>query len=112
MDIHGIDHVEFYVRDPDGAAARFCETYGFLVHGLLGPQTGLPDRRSVLVRQGEIQVLFTGALTGEHPAAGYVARHGDGLATIALATDDPEAALAEAVDRGASPLPPAPPMGP
>jgi 4-hydroxymandelate synthase len=41
-----------------------------------------------------------------------VARHGDGLATIALAADDPDGALAEAVQRGAVPLPPHLPLEP
>ena len=65
MDIHGIDHVEFYVRDAHQAAAQFCQSYGFRVYGLLAGQTG---QRSILVGQGGIQVLFTSGLTDWHPA--------------------------------------------
>jgi 4-hydroxymandelate synthase len=108
MDIHRIDHVEFFVRDARAAAGQFCESYGFRVHG----QLGRPDQSSVLVRQGDILVLLTQGLTAEHPAEQYVARHGDGLATIALAADDPDGTLTEAVRRGAVPLPPHPPLEP
>ncbi|PWW52670.1 4-hydroxyphenylpyruvate dioxygenase [Actinokineospora spheciospongiae] len=97
MHVHTIDHVEFHVGDADDAAAAFRADYGFRVRGGL---TG-PGSRSVLVTQGAIRVLLTEATDAGHPAAAYVARHGDGLATIALAVDDPDAATAEAVRLGA-----------
>jgi 4-hydroxymandelate synthase len=40
-----------------------------------------------------------------------VAEHGGGVATVALATPDPAAALLEALDSGAVPLPPVEPSG-
>jgi 4-hydroxymandelate synthase len=107
MHVHGIDHVEFYVEDADRAADAFCTAYGFRVQGRIGPATGRPDHRSVLVGQRGIQILFTTGLSAGHPATEYVRRHGDGLATIALATDDPDDTLAEAVTLGATVLPPA-----
>src|SRR5215470_3007796 len=112
MDIYGIDHVEFFVRDARAAAGQLCESYGFRVHGLLGRQTGQPDQSSVLVRQGDVLMLFTQGLTAEHAATRYVAQHGDGVATIALAADEPDGTLAEVVRRGAVPLPPHPPLEP
>jgi 4-hydroxymandelate synthase len=112
MQIQRIDHVEFYVDDAGQAAAQLCTAYGFRVHGQLGPDTGLPDHHSILLRQGGIQLVLTAGLTPEHPAAQYVQRHGDGPATIALATDDPAEALTEAVFRGAVPLLPATRVGP
>lgn len=97
MHVHAIDHVEFHVGDADDAAATFCAEYGFRVRGRLAG----PGSRSVLVTQGAIRILLTEATSAEHPAAAYVARHGDGLATIALAVDDPDAAMAEALEAGA-----------
>ncbi|GAA2977050.1 4-hydroxyphenylpyruvate dioxygenase [Actinokineospora diospyrosa] len=97
MHVQAIDHVEFYVGDADEVAATLRAQYGFRLHGWVRDQ---PDHYSVLLRQGSIQVLLTTGRAESHPAAVYVAEHGDGLATVALSTDDPAAALAEALTRG------------
>ncbi len=104
MNIQGIDHVEFYVADARQAAGQLCAAYGFRVDGEGGPHTGLPGQRSVLVRLPGIRILLTAGLSADHPATRYVARHGDGVAVVALATDDASAAFTEAVRRGAEPL--------
>lgn len=104
MHVQGIDHVEFYVTNADETAAKLCAAYGFRVQG----QVGLPpedvDHRSVLIRQHDIRLLLTEGLTEDHPATLFVAKHGDGPATIALSTDDPDGALTEAVAAGAVPV--------
>lgn len=104
MNIQGIDHVEFYVADADRAASELCAAYGFRADGEGGPDTGLEGQRSVLVRLRGIRILLTRGLSADHPASRYVRRHGDGVAVIALGTDDVEAAFAEAVRRGADPV--------
>jgi 4-hydroxymandelate synthase len=104
MNIQGIDHVEFYVADAERAAAELCAAYGLRVDGEGGPHTGLDGQRSVLVRLRDVRILLTCGLSGSHPASRYVRRHGDGVAVVALATDDAEAAFAEAVRRGADPV--------
>lgn len=98
MRVHDIDHVEFHVADADGVAAQLCAEYGFRALGALPER---PDSRSVLVGQRRVLILLTEGRTPDHPATGYVERHGDGLAMIALATDNPVAAFAEAERRGA-----------
>jgi 4-hydroxymandelate synthase len=100
MHVSGIDHVEFYVADADLATARLRADYGMRVHG----RTTAADHRSVLLCQGDIRLLLTEATGQTHPAAAFVARHGAGPATIALASDDPDAALTEAVAAGAVPI--------
>jgi 4-hydroxymandelate synthase len=104
MKIQGIDHVEFCVGDLTGFAAPLCDAYGFAVHGRGGPETGQPDERSLLLRQGRIQLLLRSGLTPDHPAARYVARHGDGVAAVGFGTDDVRDAFAAAVAGGAEPL--------
>ncbi|MEH1129396.1 4-hydroxyphenylpyruvate dioxygenase [Micromonospora sp. CPCC 206061] len=96
MDISTVDHVEFQVGDIEATARLLCTGYGF---GPLG-EGELQGQRSVLLGQGGIRVLLTAGPTG------YVRRHGDGLATIALRTSDAAAAYAEAVTRGAHPVAP------
>lgn len=100
MHVSGIDHVEFYVADAEQAAALLRTEYGMRVHG----HSTTADHRSVLLGQGDIRLLVTEGTTDRHPASTFVARHGDGPATIALATDDPDAALTEAVAAGAVPM--------
>jgi 4-hydroxymandelate synthase len=92
MKIFDIDHVEWYVADSRRAAERLCAGYGFRVYGHGDPGTGLPGQRSVLLGQGDIRILLTEALDPGHPAAGFVERHGDGVAVIAFGAADAEAA--------------------
>jgi len=102
MDILAIDHLEFYVEDVAEVTASLCESFGFQVHGVGGPETGVPDCRSILLRQREISIVLTSALTARHPAANYVRRHGDGVAVIAMTVADVHRACDEAVQRGAA----------
>lgn len=104
MTIHGIDHVEWYVGDARQTAYLLCTAYGFRIAGQGGPETGLANQRSLLLRQGDINMVLTSALNSAHPAAHYVARHGDGVAVIAFAVEDVEDVYAQTVAGGASAL--------
>ena len=109
MTIQGIDHVEWYVSDLDGSAAALCHDWGFRVAGQ-PVRPGWPGSepaaggRSLLLRQGQVALLLTAGLDPDHPAAQYVQRHGDGVATIAFRTDDVHEAFRTAVEAGAEPL--------
>ena len=92
------------VADPDRYAAQLRAAFGFGVHGRGGPDTGQAGERTLLLRQGRIQILLRSGLTAGHPAARYVSRHGDGVAVVAFGTDDVESAFAEAVAGGADPV--------
>ncbi|HEY2791537.1 MAG TPA: 4-hydroxyphenylpyruvate dioxygenase [Micromonosporaceae bacterium] len=104
MTIHGIDHVEWYVGDARQTAYLLCTAYGFRIVGQGGPETGLGNQRSLLLAQGDIHMVLTTALNSAHPAAHYVARHGDGIAVIAFACDDAADLFDETVRRGATPI--------
>jgi 4-hydroxymandelate synthase len=106
MEIHGFDHIELYVGDANATAFLLCTAFGFQVVGTSGPETGLIGQRSLLLRQDGVNVILTSALSGAHPAAQYVSRHGDGVAVVAFAADDAERAYARAVERGATPVSP------
>lgn len=106
MQIHGVDHVEFYVGDAQQAAFYLCTAYGFRICGQGGPETGLDGQRSLLLRQGDVQILLTTGLDDRHPATGYTRRHGDGIGVIAMGVDDAEEAFATLVSRGATALEP------
>jgi 4-hydroxymandelate synthase len=101
MTILGIDHVELYVADLEKSAAVLCRDFGFLMAP--GGATG-PGSRSALLRQGSIRLLLTTATAPDHSAAGFVQRHGDGVASIAFRTDDVRQAFDKAVAAGAEPI--------
>jgi 4-hydroxymandelate synthase len=101
MNSGAIDYLEIYVEDVDEWTRRLCHDYGFRVHGYGSPQTGLTGCRSVLLRQREITIVLTAAVDARHPAAGYTSRHGDGVAVVALVTEDAARAYTDAVGKGA-----------
>jgi 4-hydroxymandelate synthase len=98
MTILGIDHVELYVADLEKSAAVLCRDFGFRMPCGSAAGTG---SQSVLLRQGTIRLLLTTATAPDHPAAGYVQRHGDGVASIAFRTDNVRRAFDKAVAAGA-----------
>lgn len=101
MEIYGIDHVEMYVGDARQAAFYLGHAFGLQIHGQGGPETGLADQRSLLLRESAVQIVLTSGLAAGHPATQYVQRHGDGVAIVALEVDDATAAYDELVARGA-----------
>ncbi len=101
MNITTTDHIEFYVGDAQQSAFFLCTAFGFRLSAQSSPDTRTPTRRSLLLRHGRIQLQLTSALSEQDDVAGYVSRHGDGVAVIGVGTDDARAAFAEAVQRGA-----------
>ncbi|MCP9946814.1 4-hydroxyphenylpyruvate dioxygenase [Streptomyces somaliensis] len=101
MDIESVDHIEFYVGDAQQSAFYLCTAFGFRICGQAGPETGQTGYRSLLLRQGGIELVLTSALNADHPAASYVMQHGDGVANIAFRVSDAAKAFELAVERGA-----------
>jgi 4-hydroxymandelate synthase len=102
MSVKDVDHVEWYVDELEKSAAVLRHDLGFHVADPSpGHGTGC---RSMLLRQGQISLLLTSAVDAGHPAAEFVRRHGDGVATIAFRTDDVRAAFEMAIAAGAEPI--------
>lgn len=99
MSITGIDHVESYVAALEESVTALSHDFGFHAAGP-GPDRG-GGCRSALLRHGQVTLLLTAATGAGHPAAEFVRRHGDGVATIAFRTDDVHAAFETAVAAGA-----------
>lgn len=96
-----VDHVTLYVTDLAETTRRLVEGYGLAVRAT-GERPG--SARSAGVGRSRIQLLLVEPLSDEHPGAGYLREHGDGVADIALRVPDAAAAFDEAVRRGASPV--------
>lgn len=101
LPIEGIDYVELYVGNAKQASYYYKTGFGFTPTAYAGPETGVKDKTSYLLQQGDIRLLVTSALTPDHPISRFVLTHGDGVADIALRVSDVEATYKEAVKRGA-----------
>lgn len=107
LPIQGFDHVEFYVGNAKQAAHFYEKVLGFTPVAKMGLETGVRDRASYVLRQGNVTFVFTCALTPDHEIARHQALHGDGVKCVALGVADVEAAMREVKARGATVLQPA-----
>ena len=95
------DHVEHYVGNALQAAYYYCAAFGFQVVAYAGPETGLHDRSSYVLRQRDLCFIVTSPLRSDGEIAAHVARHGDGIRDVALTVSDARAAFSAAVAGGA-----------
>jgi 4-hydroxyphenylpyruvate dioxygenase len=101
LPIHGTDHVEFYVGNAKQAAFFYRAAFGFSLIAYRGPETGTRDRVSYVLEQNKIRLVLTTSLRPSGEISEHVAKHGDGVKSIALWIDDAEAAWRETTRRGA-----------
>lgn len=101
MPIEGWDHLELWVGNAKQAAYYYEHAFGFHLTAYAGPETGVRDRASYVIEQGDIRLVLTTALDGGHEIAQHVLEHGDGVKDIALTVPDAATAYGEAVERGA-----------
>ncbi len=97
----GIDYVEFYVGNARQAAHFYRTAFGFTPIAYAGLETGVRDRCSFLLEQGDIRLVVTSSLTPDSAIASHVELHGDGVYDIALQVDDVQTVFQAAVARGA-----------
>ena len=101
MPLLGWDHVELWVGNAKQAAYFYEGAFGFTRTAYSGPETGVRDRASYVLEQGDIRLVLTSALREEHDITRHHARHGDGVKDIALGVPDATEAYRQAVQRGA-----------
>lgn len=104
--LQGWDCVELWVGNARTTAGFLMSTLGFACTGYAGPETGVRDKASYVLEQGDIRLVVTGALDSDSPVARHVLEHGDGVHDLAWIVDDAGAAYAAAVERGARPVRP------
>jgi 4-hydroxymandelate synthase len=95
-----VDHIRFYVADMAAALNWLVDGYGFAIYSALQAA----DHRTAGLGKNQIRLLVTQPRASHHPGTGYLARHGDGVADIALRVPDAAAAFQAAVERGARPV--------
>jgi 4-hydroxyphenylpyruvate dioxygenase len=101
MPLLGWDYVELWVGNAKQAAYFYEHAMGFTPTAYCGPETGVRDRASYVLEQGDIRFVVTSPLREDHEIARHHAKHGDGVKDIALTVPDAAAAYREATARGA-----------
>ena len=101
LPLQGTDYVEYYVGNAKQAAHFYKTAFGFQSLAYAGPETGVKDRASYVVRQHKLTFVFTTALRSQNALADHIYRHGDGVKVLALKVDNAEDAWNQTTQRGA-----------
>ena len=97
----GTDYVEFYVGNAKQAAHFYKTAFGFQSLAYAGPETGVKDRASYVVRQHKLTFVFTTPLRSQNALADHIYKHGDGVKVLALKVDNATDAWYQTTQRGA-----------
>lgn len=101
LPLQGTDYIEFYVGNAKQAAHYYMSALGFQAVAYAGPETGVKDRASYVVRQNKLTFVLTTPVRSRNEIAEHIYMHGDGVKHIALKVDDAEDAWQQTVERGA-----------
>lgn len=101
LPINGTDYIEFYVGNAKQAAHFYKTAFGFQSEAYAGPETGVRDRASYVLKQNKIRLVLTSGLRSDHPISEHVKKHGDGIKILALWVDDAYRSYEETIKRGA-----------
>src|SRR5215217_4083152 len=100
LPLQGTDYVEFYVGNAKQAAHYYITAFGFQALAYAGPETGVKDRASYVVRQNKLTFVLTTAIRANNEIADHLYKHGDGVKFLALRVDDATDAWQQTTQRG------------
>ena len=101
LPLQGTDYVEFYVGNAKQAAHYYMTAFGFQALAYAGPETGIRDKVSYVVRQHKLTFVLTTPVRANNPIADHIYKHGDGVKVLALRVDNAADAWHQTTSRGA-----------
>ncbi|MEO8583987.1 MAG: 4-hydroxyphenylpyruvate dioxygenase, partial [Flavitalea sp.] len=101
LPLQGTDYVEFYVGNAKQAAHFYKAAFGFQSLAYAGPETGVKDRVSYVIRQNKLTFVLTTPLRSGNAIADHIYKHGDGVKIIALKVENAKDAWHQTTSRGA-----------
>ena len=101
LPLKGYDAIEFWVGNAKQAAHYYRTAFGFTPVAYAGPETGVRDRCSWVLEQGDIRFVLTSGLRADSEICKWAATKGDSVRDVALAVPDASNAYRQAVQRGA-----------
>ena len=81
MPLDGWDHLELWVGNAKQAAYWYEHALGFTRTAYAGPETGVRDRASYVLEQGEIRLVLTSGLRGDGEIVRFAAHTATGRRT-------------------------------
>jgi len=100
LPLQGTDYVEFYVGNAKQAAHFYKTAFGFQSLAYAGPETGVKDKVSYVIRQEKLTFMLTTPLRTDNEIADHIYKHGDGVKVLALKVDDAKDAWEQTTSRG------------
>ena len=100
LPLQGTDYIEFYVGNAKQAAHFYKTAFGFQSLAYAGPETGMKDKVSYVIRQNKLTFILTTPLRNNNPIADHIYKHGDGIKCLALQVNDATKAWEETTRRG------------
>lgn len=100
LPLHGTDYVEFYVGNAKQAAHFYKTAFGFQSLAYAGPETGVKEKASYVIRQNKLTFVLTTPLRTGNAIADHIYKHGDGVKMLALKVDDATDAWKQTTGRG------------
>ncbi len=85
---NSLNAVEYYVGSAKQWAYYHQHALGFDLKAYAGPETGVRDRVSYLLEQGNVRMIFTSYLDYSSPVADHVRLHGDGVKDVSMNVDN------------------------
>lgn len=101
LPINGTDYIEFYVGNAKQASLYYQHCFGFELVAYAGPETGVREKASYVLKQDKIRLVLTSSLVPNSAIAEHVKKHGDGVKVLALWVDDATQSFKETTVRGA-----------
>ena len=101
MPLLGWDHLELWVGNAKQSAYFYERALGFHPTAYSGPETGVRDRASYVLEQGDARFVVTSALRPDHEIARHAHLHGDGVKYVSFRVPDATEAYRQALQRGA-----------
>ena len=96
-----IHHVEMWVGNAKQAAYFYRQAFGFRQIAYAGLETGLRDRCSYVLAQGQAKLVLTSSFEPDSEISEHVRRHGDGVKDICFHVNRTDRTFAETLKRGA-----------
>ena len=100
LPLQGTDYIEFYVGNAKQAAHFYKTAFGFQSLAYAGPETGVKDKVSYVIRQNKLTFVLTTPLRTCNEIAHHIYQHGDGVKVIALKVNDATDAWHQTTKRG------------
>jgi 4-hydroxyphenylpyruvate dioxygenase len=100
--VTSMDAVVFVVGNATQAAHYYQSAFGMELVAYAGPETGIRDHKSYVLRSGSARFVLKGGVAPDSPLLDHHREHGDGVVDLALEVPDVDACIRHARAQGAT----------